>query len=387
MTVHKAKGLEFPLVFMVACVEGKFPLQRRGEPLELPAGLIEEEVGAADAHLHEERRLFYVGMTRAEDELVLTSAADYGTARTRKLSRFVVEALDLPSPAPPRRSRALESLARHQPAPDAEALPAGPLPETEVLRLSFRQIDDYETCPLKYKYVHRLRVPLLVHHRIVFGSAVHQAVQEHFRARLLDRPFSEDDLVAAFRAAWVSEGFLSREHEDQRRAAGEEALRLFHRAEAAHPLRPTGVEKEFAFYLEGEGGEAGTRVQGRYDLVVEEDGRVTILDFKTGAVDDPQKADERARKSLQLDIYALAHLRTTARLPDRVELRFLESGLVAGKKPTLDEAQRTEGRIREVAALIRSGAFEPKPSYMACGQCAFREICPHTSRGPEEFEP
>ena len=164
---------------------------------------------------------------------------------------------------------------------------------------------------MKYKYVHRLRVPLLVHHRIVFGSAVHKAVQEHFRARLLGRPFSEDDLVEAFRAAWVSEGFLSREHEDQRRAAGEEVLRRFHREEAARPLRPTGVEKEFGFYLEGEDGTAGTRVQGRYDLVVEEDGRVTILDFKTGAVDDPKKAAERARKSLQLDMYALAHLRTS----------------------------------------------------------------------------
>jgi DNA helicase-2/ATP-dependent DNA helicase PcrA len=386
MTVHKAKGLEFPLVFMVACVEGKFPLQRRGDLLELPAGLVGEGPGAADAHLHEERRLFYVGMTRAEDELVLTSAADYGTARTRKLSRFVVEALDLPSPAPPRKSRALEALARHQPAPEVEAAGAGALPDDQSLRLSFRQIDDYETCPLKYKYVHRLRVPLLVHHRIVYGSAVHKAVQEHFRARLLDRHFSEDDLVAAFRAAWVSEGFLSREHEEQRRAAGEEALRRFHREEAAHPLRPTGVEKEFAFYLEGEGGEAGTRVQGRYDLVVEEGGRVTILDFKTGAVDDAEKAAERARKSLQLDIYALAHLRTTARLPDRVELRFLESGLTAGKRPTLDEAARTEERVREVAALIRRGAFPATPSYMACGQCPFREICPHTSRGPEHLE-
>jgi DNA helicase-2/ATP-dependent DNA helicase PcrA len=385
MTVHKAKGLEYPLVFMVACVEGKFPLQRRGDPLELPAGLAGEDPGAADAHLHEERRLFYVGMTRAEEELIVTSALDYGTARTRKLSRFVVEALDLPSPAPPRRGRALEALARHQPAPD-EATPLGPLPEGEVLRLSFRQIDDYETCPLKYKYVHRLRVPLLVHHRIVYGSAIHKAVQEHFRARLLGRPFSEDDLVGAFRAAWVSEGFLSREHEEQRRAAGEEALRRFYRDEAASPLRPTGVEKEFAFYLEGEGEAAGTRVQGRYDLVVEEDGRVTILDFKTGAVDEAEKAAERARKSLQLDIYALAHLRTTARLPDRVELRFLESGLAAGKRPTLDEAGRTEERIREVSARIRSGAFPATPSYMACGQCAFREICPHTARGPEGFE-
>jgi DNA helicase-2/ATP-dependent DNA helicase PcrA len=386
MTVHKAKGLEFPLVFMVACVEGKFPLQRRGEPLELPAALVGQGPGVADAHLHEERRLFYVGMTRAADELLLTAAADYGTARTRKVSRFVVEALDLPSPAPARRGRALEALARHQPAPDAEPGPVGALPDAEVLRLSFRQIDDYETCPLKYKYVHRLRVPLLVHHRIVYGSAVHKAVQEHFRARQMGRPFTEDDLVAAFRAAWVSEGFLSREHEEQRRAAGEEALRRFHREEAAVPLRPTGVEKEFAFYLEGEGGAAGTRVQGRYDLVVEEDGRITILDFKTGAVDDPKKAAERAKNSLQLDIYALAHLRTTARLPDRVELRFLESGLSAGKRPTLDEAGATEERVRDVAARIRSGAFPATPSYMACGQCAFREICPHTARGPEGFE-
>ena len=51
-----------------------------------------------NGHLHEERRLFYVAMTRAKDELVLTSAADYGTARARKVSRFVVEALDLPLP-------------------------------------------------------------------------------------------------------------------------------------------------------------------------------------------------------------------------------------------------------------------------------------------------
>src|SRR4029450_6779422 len=123
----------------------------------------------------------------------------------------------------------------------------------------------------------------------------------------------------------------------------------------ARPLRPTGVEKEFAFYLEGEGETAGARVQGRYALVVEEDARVTILDFKTGAVDQLEKAQERARKSLQLDIYALAHLRTTAPLPDRVELRFLESGLSAGKRPTLDEARATEDRIRKAADLIRSG--------------------------------
>jgi DNA helicase-2/ATP-dependent DNA helicase PcrA len=378
LTVHKAKGLEFPVVFLVSCVEQKFPVKRRTDPLELPAELVEEGLGGADAHLHEERRLFYVGMTRAKEELLLTSAGDYGTARIRKLSRFVVEALDLASPAPaPRKSQALEALARHQPAPEPSPGAEAPMRDEEVLHLSFRQIDDYETCPLKYKYVHRLRVPLLVHHRVVYGSAIHKAVQELFRARLQGRPFGEDDLVAAFRAAWISEGFLSREHEEQRLAAGEAALLRFQRDEAVHPLAPSGVEQEFAFNVER------TRVVGRYDLVVEREGRVTILDFKTGDIDDLKRAQERARESLQLDIYALAHLKNTGRLPDWVELRFLESGLAGGKRPTLEEAARTETRIREIAALIRRRDFTPRPSFMACGLCAFREICPHTARGPE----
>jgi DNA helicase-2/ATP-dependent DNA helicase PcrA len=292
------------------------------------------------------------------------------------VSRFVIEALDLPSPSPrPRRSQALEALARNQPA--AEPPTPAPMPDDEVLHLSFRQIDDYATCPLKYKYVHRLRVPLLVHHRVVFGNAMHRAVQEHFRARLEGRPFTEDDLVAAFRRAWVPEGFLSREHEEQRLRAGEEALRRFYREDARTPLRPTGVEQEFAFLVDG------TRVQGRYDLVVEREGRVTVLDFKTGAVDDPERARERARESRQLDVYALAHLRTTGRLPDWVELRFLESGVAGGKRPTPEEATAAEDEIRRVSALVRRGEFPATPSYMACGQCAFRDICPFTARGPE----
>ncbi len=199
-------------------------------------------------------------------------------------------------------------------------------------------------------------------------------MQQLFKARLDGRPFSEDDLVEAFRAAWVSEGFLSREHEEERLRTGELTLRRFYRDEAQSPLAPTHVEEEFAFYVER------NRVQGRYDLVVETDGHVST---KTGAVDDPKKAQQKAKESLQLDLYALAHLRTAGRLPDWVELRFLESGLRAGKRPTSEEAAATEDRIRAAAALIRGRSFPATPSYMACGQCAFRDICPHTAWAPD----
>jgi DNA helicase-2/ATP-dependent DNA helicase PcrA len=379
LTVHKAKGLEFPAVFLVGCAESKFPLQRRGDPVSLPAELVKEEMsGGGDGQLLEERRLFYVAMTRAREELVLTSASDYGASRARKVSRFVVEALDLPSPRPAsRKTSALEALARNAPAP--ESLPGGdaPVPEDELLRLSYGQIDDYETCPLKYRYVHVLRVPLLAHHAVVHGHAVHQAVRRHFEARLAGRPFSEDDLVAAFRAAWVSEGFLSREHEEERLRSGEAMLRRFHAEEAKAPWAPTAVEEEFAFAVER------NRVQGRYDLVIERGGEVAIVDFKTGDVRDEKAAQKRAKESLQLDVYALAHLRTKGRLPDRVELRFLESALAAGRRPTADEARATEERIRAAADAIRKRVFPARPTWMACGQCPFREICPHTAWGPE----
>lgn len=384
MTVHKAKGLEFRSVFVASCVDQKFPLRRRSDPLPLPQALLRSDLSPGDAHLMEERRLFYVGMTRARNDLVLTSALDYGAGTTRKVSRFVVEALDLPSPKTRvSKSSPLETIAASAPippsaplsgedhSPGAESLSVAMTPP---MRLSFRQVDDYLTCPLKYRFVHRNRIPLLTHHRVVYGSAIHQAVQDMFKARQAAVPFAVEDLLAGFRRAWVSEGFLSREHEELRLAEGERTLTRFFEWEREHPLRPTAVEEEFSFAI------GRTRVTGRYDLVVVTDDGVTILDFKTGDVGSEAKARRRAEESLQLAIYALAHLRTTGSLPARVELRFLESDLVGGFAPSEALALATERKIAEVADRISRGLFDATPSHGACRPCPFRDVCPATAK-------
>src|SRR5207245_6929262 len=162
LTVHKAKGLEFPVVFLVHLVQGKFPTQKRRDALELPAELLKDVAPTGDFHAQEERRLFYVGMTRARRELILTSARDYGGARQRKVSQFVLEALELPKDAArPFKGKAVEEIERFAPPPAQETGAAAPIPESEELLLSHKQVDDYETCPLKYRYVHQLRVPIL----------------------------------------------------------------------------------------------------------------------------------------------------------------------------------------------------------------------------------
>jgi DNA helicase-2/ATP-dependent DNA helicase PcrA len=152
-------------------------------------------------------------------------------------------------------------------------------------------------------------------------------------------------------------------------------LRRFHAEEARAPWRVLAVESEFAFELER------NRVQGRYDLVLEQPGGEAIVDFKTGDVSDQKTAERRAQESLQLDVYAIAWQRSTGRLPASVELRFLESGFAAARKPTPESARATEDRIRAAASAIRRREFGAKPTFFACSQCPFRDICPHTAWG------
>jgi DNA helicase-2/ATP-dependent DNA helicase PcrA len=129
LTVHKAKGLEFSVVFLVNLVQGKFPLRGRREILEVPAELVKYPLPEGDYHLREERRLFYVGMTRARRELYLTSARDYGGARPRKVSQFVLEALDLPKDAArPFRVRAIEEIQRFAPLAESGGERSAPIP-------------------------------------------------------------------------------------------------------------------------------------------------------------------------------------------------------------------------------------------------------------------
>jgi DNA helicase-2/ATP-dependent DNA helicase PcrA len=374
LTVHKAKGLEFPVVFLVNLVQEKFPSRRRREALELPAELARDVLPTGDAHLQEERRLFYVGMTRARRELYLTGARDYGGARPRKVSQFVLEALDLPREAArPFRARPVEEIQHAAPAPAGQDDGLPPLGPEEELTLSHKQVDDYQTCPLKYRYVHILRVPILRHHTVVYGNTIHKVVEYYLRRRAVGNYTPLEDLLAVYEREWENQGFLTWQHQEARKAAGRQALTRFWHREEAEGSKPTWVEKEFLFTL------GPDRIRGRFDRVDEELLGAVIVDYKTSDVTRQKDADRRAAESLQLKIYALAWREMTGALPQRVELRFIDSQAVGRHQPTDDDLQEAAAAVKAASAGIRARRFQATPSWGACRTCAFSQICPYTA--------
>jgi DNA helicase-2/ATP-dependent DNA helicase PcrA len=234
-------------------------------------------------------------------------------------------------------------------------------------------LDDYLACPRKFELRHVLRVPVPAHHALVYGSALHQAVAAQGQRQARGRPMAEEELIEVFATHWQSEGFLSRQHEEARFAAGREALRRYHTSPAA-ACAPVAVEQEFSFPLE-----PGIRLRGRYDRVDASPDGAVITDFKSSDVRDPRKARQKARESLQLQIYSLAHEQASGRLPAAVQLHFLDSGLIGRAGPEPARLAKTRQRIGEAAKGIRAGAFQARPDYLACGYCPFRDICPESA--------
>ncbi len=374
LTIHRAKWLEFPVVFLVQAATDVFPTRVRREGLDVPLALAPGETPSTELHKEEERRLCYVAFTRAKEELIATYATDYGGKMLRQRSQFLSEAFDLGKPAPAKKKKqALEELS-------ASAPPAGLPPLTrpdarEPILLSHDRIADYETCPLKYHFIKVLAVnPILtLDHRVNFGNAIHQAVAFALdRRRLGERPTFEQ-LLEVFRSNWREEGYRSEEHARRRFEQGVTALRAFLCREVEGREPPTDVERAFRIKL------GDVVVQGRMDRVDEGPGGVVIADYKTSELDPDgeagEKADQNARESLQLSIYALAQKELTGRAPDKVELRYVLSGEVGTATRSEEKLERTRDRILAIAESIRSGDFRARPSEHSCSICACRPIC------------
>ena len=157
-------------------------------------------------------------------------------------------------------------------------------------------------------------------------------------------------------------------------AQGKEVLRRFFEQEQQKGEVPNYVEEKFSFVR------GNIKLIGRWDRAdVTQEGGV-IIDYKTSEVRDQARADNEARNSIQLPIYAMAYRERFGQLPVSVELRFLETGLV-GRLKNLERAiEKTTAKIERVADQVKQRDFAPFPQYMACEFCPYRGICPYEGK-------
>lgn len=372
LTVHKAKGLEFEVVFMVSLTADRFPGRERREKIPFPDTLLKEKLPEGENYIHEERRLFYVGMTRAKRFIYLTWARDYGLKRLKKVSPFVLETLDIPKmPDEVIRRSAQEEVERYgQPARQTEVLSRRR--EKDILTLSYFQVEDYLTCPLKYKFRHVLRIPVLPHHTLVFGRVLHSTIHFYLRKKKSGKRITEKDLLEEYKRLWINEGYLSREHEEMRRQAGKRSLELFYLREEASALLPAFLEKSFKWQ------KGRIKFIGRWDRVDYRPEGAVIIDYKATEVKDQKEADKRTSDSLQMDLYALSFLKTQDRPLSSTELYFLESDIVGRAQKGEKELERAMEKILESEDGIRNQGFEARPDWHNCSYCEFKTICPFT---------
>jgi len=372
LTVHKAKGLEFEVVFLVSLIADRFPGRERPEKIPAPDEILKEDLPAEESSLQEERRLFYVGLTRAKKYLYLTWARDYGLKRLKKVSPFVLEALDIPRmPDEVLRTSALEEIKRY----GLESSEARILPQVklkEILTLSYFQVEDYLTCPLKYKFRHLLRVPVLPHHTLVFGRVLHSTIHSFLRKRMAGKTVPEAELLEEYERLWVNEGFLSREHEELRKKAGREALQRFYEREESSGYKPAFLEKSFKWQQEK------IKFTGRWDRVDVRGGGAVIIDFKATEVKNQKEADKRTTESLQMDLYALSFAKTQPLPFLEAQLYFLESDIIGHARKEEKELERAWRKIKETEEGLRSQNFTAKPDWHNCSYCEFKTICPFT---------
>jgi DNA helicase-2/ATP-dependent DNA helicase PcrA len=395
LTIHSAKGLEFPVVFLVNL---RPPRPRDTERLffdpdslgfvmknwrgEKHPRFVATSPGAPAVALAigERRRIVYVGLTRAKDALYVTATREEPTAQDvganglddhdhfaeilswalrNPQSASVVEAEQLELPAMPALNghvdrgpsvvaavldRMEQLRPQHAVAPDVPAA---------SVELSFSQLHDFEVCPVRYRFRQVWRVPappdeLQPRHvqavgSTELGSAVHAA--------LASWHMSGGDLLALY--------------------SGPEAGREMLASYLSHPLAGTNtlaVEVGFNMRI------GATRVRGLVDRICELDGRTVLVDYKTNASLDPSLIEAY---SVQLRLYGLAARRGL--VPGGTEPRLVLFDLRRGETldVTADDAG-VQARVEAAAARIAAGDFHlgPEHAQRPCSICAFRPICP-----------
>ena len=390
MTVHASKGLEFPVVFLVNLVKDKFPARGRADAIPIPDGLI-KEVGVEDMdekeqNIQEERRLFYVGVTRAKEKLYLTAANYYeGAKRKKKPSMFLEELLDRNvdkefDQADKKDDSDSVFNMKFVNNPDYGSI-IGDTKMDLAKRFSYSQLNTYQKCPRKYEYANVIKIPSKPYAATSFGTSIHNTLRDFYTILIQSKTGLNgiiqaptlQDLLALYEKNWVHVGYESSKHEKIQKNKGIEILKNYYENCYSAEENPYKLEQKFNLSL------CGTVFSGqidRMDVVDIKDDVVSvcIVDYKTGK----DKDSTEIKHDMQLPLYAVCAENAFNVKVVGAKYIFVESCHIIDVDVSADRRLEAQKILADVLQAIRDRKFVATPDFL-CNYCDYSTICDYAN--------
>lgn len=387
-TVHKVKGLEFPVIFIVDVVQQRFPLNRSNYRGWLPVELIQKPLsrGLYQSNNAGEARLFYTALTRAERFLYVTGSSNQpGLQKPKNPSLFKlrIQGLNLPG---------IVSDENHLPDNIERAEPRMRIDE-QSMPTSFTQIKDYLECPMKYKFRKIYGYSPAVPELFGYGLTTHTAINRIHQIFNDSAPTGEQAEEIAGNIFHLKHVFPSKDSEkegpyERAKNASKKLVGNYAKDYPDDFVRIRSLEQRFEIKADK------ALITGSIDLLLREDnhGNISeakVVDFKS--IDFPEGQINPffwINLSLQVQLYAYAAdivLGENARTGSVHLLKALNTETFSNRidVPITDSAIETSiQNIKWAVNRILEGEFPMRPSNTKCEECDFRRIC---SKQRQEF--
>lgn len=363
-TIHKAKGLEWDTVYIPRQTSRSFSHRQLGPAFDLPKSILSDAEDPAAAETYEKRRLMYVAITRARENLYISFTGKAKAAGSKSEASPLINEIFGDGAA---ESAAITDVEAHgsqlEVAEDDEskiAIP-GKFYDGEVVRLSVSQAQALLSCPLNFKYKFILGAPEQPNVSTSYGSQLHTYFEEINIGRRDGNLRSLDEMHEELTKTFDKSGYASKKQRDQALQRAQQTLKHFYEGALANtPAKFT--EHEFEVRLPGD-----VLLHGRIDAIFERADGIDIVDYKTGdSVKTQEKANKKAGESKQLTMYALAWQIMTGEIPNHVTLCYPDTQLTASKTKQDRSLRTIENNLSKAVENLKNGIFPLGHSHDYC---------------------
>ena len=356
MTVHQAKGMQWPVVFIPALLRNRFPSKKQGGRSVwhlIPKAAVRGQ-NRYDGSIEDERRLFYVAMTRAQKFLHMTWSPISGNNLYQAPSIFWEDVLA--SKYVKRRLPDYSKRKRLAPTPKAGIA---------NVALTFSDMKYFFECPYQFKLriLYGFNAP--IDEALGYGKSLHDALADVHAKIIQGKKVGESD-VPALVDTHLHTPFAYRQLREQLEKAAKKVLTDYIIDNKKDFKNIEFSEKAIEVNM-GD----GISVIGRIDLVRRKDtDETSIVDLKSKRRAQPEEVTET-----QLHIYAIGYQELTGRNADYVEIYNLDERKRKPRSVDADFLDDVKIKVKNAAKALREGRLSPAPARKKCSGCDHRRLC------------